>query len=493
MSLLASLGLPSMAAPGPDTATVKAGSTAAPPVASKAKLGSGARAKAKGGKVIKFDEGEGDTIVAGEPTVNKIAIGQIVWAKGQGHRQIWGLINVDGELAQSGSNWHEKALVEMNAVAARGVQLVVGLQEREEKFRLDLFKVKKAFKDSAAGLAEVKKLGPAIAKRMQTDDDFYEDIKGFTTALAEAKKSAKNVSKAAKDFDAATSALKAAVFDDRTYHAKKEVVEAESAVSAKQAQIDEAKAIFKTVIDIATKVAKQEWGAIASKVLDYAQDKAIDAAADALVAGRLIEQLEQLKANLAKAKAKVEEFEQGALDARLQEKQSALESAAKALEMAHDALHEAVSDLPGAQRNAINELNENKSTAPAAKMIAARAVQIGDVEAARASCSQYVGVADKANARMQQFITMFQQVSDFLKKAAKEKPYYADDKPYGGELFRASLANAIAFGDWSMSIAGVKREAEDALKWLAKTDADGPLGNFDQAIESTRKDLGRGA
>ena len=83
-------------------------------------------------------------------------------------------------------------------------------------------------------------------------------------------------------------------------------------------------------------MAKQEWGAIAAKVLDYAQDKAIDAAADALVAGRLIEQLEQLKTNLAKAKPRSTSSSR-VLDARLQEKQAKLESAAKDLEMAHDA------------------------------------------------------------------------------------------------------------------------------------------------------------
>lgn len=497
MSLLAALGLPtaSAAATPPPTDEAMARAAKAKPPAGEAEPAGEARAGRKkgGAKVKTIDFEDGETIVAGEPTVNKIAIGRVVWANGQGRRQIWGLINTQGEVATAGSAWHEKALVEMNSVAERGVQLVVGLQEREEKFRLDLFKVRSAAKEGAKGLAEVKKLGPAIAKRMKTDDDFYEDVKGFTTALADAKKGAKSVSKAAKEFEAATSALQAAVLDEKTYHAKKDVAAAEAAVKDKQAQIDEAKAIFKTVIDIATKVAKQEWGAIASKVLDYAQDKAIDAAADALVAGRLIEQLEQLKANLAKAKAKVEEFEQGALDARLQEKQAKLEAAAKDLEMAHDALHEAVSNLPGAQRNAINELNENKSTAPAGKMIEARAVQIGNVEAARASCGEYVRVCDKAKARVQQFINLFQDVSTFLKKAAAEKPYYADDKPYGRELYRASLANAVAFGDWTMSIAAVKREAQDALAWLAKTDGDGPLASFDEAIEVTRKDMGRGA
>ncbi|HEX2542713.1 MAG TPA: hypothetical protein VHM00_16710 [Caldimonas sp.] len=458
----------------------------APPTTGKAKV----KGKAAG-KVRTIDFEEGETIVAGEPTVRQLAIGQIVWANGHGKRQIWGLINTAGDLAQGGSAWHEKALAEMNAVAARGVQLVVGLQEREDRFRADLLKVKTAVKESAKGLAEVKKLGPAIAKRMKQDDDFYGDIKDFTTALATAKKSAKEVSKAAKDFDAATNALKAAVFDEKTYQAKKDVEAGEAAVRNKQAQIDEAKAIFRKVIDIAGKVVKQEWGAIATMALDYAQEKALDAAADALAAGRLIEQLEDLKANLAKARAKVDEFEKGSLDAKLQEMQDRLESAAKALEMAHDALHEAVADLPGAQRNAINELNEDKSTAPAAQMISARITQLADIEKARASCGEYAKVADKANARMQQFVELFRQVGTFLAKAAKDKPYYAEDKPYGRELYRASLKNSIAFGDWSMSIPGVKREAENALKWLASTGADGPLANFDQAIESTRKDLGR--
>jgi hypothetical protein len=328
---------------------------------------------------------------------------------------------------------------------------------------------------------------------MKDDPDFYQDVKGFTSGLAEARKTAKGVAKAAKDFQAATSALHAAVLDEKTYRAEKDVADAEAAVQAKQKQIDETKAVFMIVVDIATKVAKQEWGAIASKALEYAQDKALDAAADALVAGRLIEQLDRLKANLDKARAKVDEFKEGALDARLQERQSALESAATALEMAHDALKDAVADLPGAQQNAINELNESSSTAAAGKMIAARATQIASVEVARASCGAYVQVADKAQARMQQFVELFRQISTFLPKAAKDKPYYAEDRPYGGELYRASLANSIAFGDWATSIPGVKREAEEALKWLARTDAEGPLGPFDQAIESTRKDLGRGA
>ncbi len=486
MSLLAFLGLPTLA-PSNEPSRASAAKPAPAPTKAVAKGG-----KKSGGKpkTINFDDGEGSSIVAGEPTVNKIALGQVVWANGQGKRQVWGLINTAGELAQSGANWHEKALVEMNTVAARGVELVVGLQEREEKFRLDLFRVKNAVKEGAKGLAEVKKLGKAIGQRMKTDDDFYEDVKGFTTALAEAKKSAKGVSEAAHDFQAAKSALQAAILDEKSYTAKKDVADAEDAVKAKQEQIDEAKAIFKTVLDIAEKVVKQEWGAIATKALAYAQEKATDAAADALVAGRLNEQLAQLKENLRQARTRVTELDKAALYARIQEKQFKLESAMDALEKAHFSLTEAVKDLPGAQRNAINELEEKKDTKPAARMIEARITQIGAIDTALSSCGEYARVADKVHARMQKFINLFQQVSTFLQKAAKEKPYYADDKPYGRELNRASLANAIAFGDWAMSIAGVKREAEEALKWLAKTDADGPLGKFDEAIEFTRTSMG---
>ena len=166
MSLLASLGLPPVS---PSVQPPPPGGDMPPPAAT-----GQAKAKGKGGaKVTTIDFEEGDTIVAGEPTVRKLAIGQIVWANGQGKRQIWGLINTAGDLAQGGGTWHEKALAEMNTLAARGVQLVVGLQEREEKFRLDLYKVKSAVKESAKGLAEVRKLGPAIARRMKSDDDFY--------------------------------------------------------------------------------------------------------------------------------------------------------------------------------------------------------------------------------------------------------------------------------------------------------------------------------
>jgi hypothetical protein len=473
---------------------VASSSSQPPPPAAGAMPAPPATAKAKGkagGKVRTIDIEEGETIVAGEPTVRQLPMGRVVWANGQGKREIWGLIDIAGELAQGGGTWHEKSLAKLNLAARDGVDLVVGLQGLEDKFRLELFKVKSAAKEGAKGLAEVKKLGPAIAKRMKGDEDFYEDVKGFTTALAAAKKSAKEVAKAAKDFDAATHALKAAVFDEKTYQAKKDVEQAESAVNKKQAQIAEAKAIFNKVLDIAGKVVKQQWGAIASMALEYAQDKARDVAAETLVAGRLIEQLEALKAQLEQARTKVGEFEKGALDEKLLEMQDRLESAAKALEMSHDALHEAVAELPGAQRNAINELAESKSTAPAGKMIEARAKQIGDVEAARAACAEYLRLADKVDARMKHVIDLFRQIGPFLEKAAKDKPYYAEDKPYGRELYRASLKNSIAFADWSMSIPAVKREAEDAVKWLAKTDADGPLGSFDQAIESTRKDLGR--
>lgn len=495
--LLPLLNLPAAATLAPGAVQTSAGAAAAAPAAGRAaeKAKKPAKpAKAKGGTkaatqpadgVTVFDFEEGDVITAGEPTAQQVSAGLITWAGGRGRRQIWGF-------AGGGGAWPGNEVAKLDEIAGRAIEIVAGLQQREEAFRTGLTRCRAAARLGAEGLAKVRAQGPAVSKRMQNDGDFYNDVANFTKSLAAARSAAKKVDAQANRFKAATSDLKTAVIDKAAHLARGEVTQAEAAVKNKQAEIAAAKAVFEKALEIAGKVVEQKWGDLAKMAIDHAQKKAIDLAGDVLVAGRLTEQLAALQEKLDHAKAEVARLDIAWLDTNIETKQANLAAAAVDLEDARAALQEALAELPGAQKQAINELGEAKGTRAAADMLQLRQQQIGYVEAAKAACREYLAVVDKAKARVDQFIVVYQNIPGFLEKAAKVHPWFSDGKPYGRELYRAALANAVALGDWSQSLGGVKGDAQRGLSdYLEKDGPGGPLADFEAAIQTTREQMGR--
>jgi hypothetical protein len=475
MSLLAKLGLPPLTKTGSGSATMPPPPTTAAPPTPPAK----AKPAGKAAKNPKLAAPKGE-VIEGEPTVVvELPLGQLVWANRT--RKVWGFTNLEGELARGGPDWQDKDLAKMNALAEHAVKLVVQMQEWEETWRPDVFKVRQAAKDAAIGLAKVEKALPAMAERMASDPDFFREVNEYVKAEAAAKIFIGKIDTAQTELKSAAHALNSAVFKQKLDQAEGEQAAAAAALEQKKAEIKEAQEIFKTVFDVANKIITQDWKGLAEKALEYVGEKDIDA--------HYADDLAQLSDTLAAAKGKVKHFKTSALAEDLEKAREDLAAAAGRLKTVHEEFEAALDELGNQQANAQNELKESKQTAPVGQMIGERVKQIAAISAARSSCAVYARAADSAKAKLSKIAEEFGKIGSWLDQAAKTDPEFGRDTLYAKMIERCSRRNADLFWDWAATVPAAKRECEEAMKWLADTSDKGPMGDFEKARKATSKGL----
>lgn len=475
MSLLAVLGLP----PATKPAAESVAAMPPPPVTEDA----GEEGEKSGPKAAKTSKKPKVEVL--EPTdeemsvVAQLPLGQLVWNNRT--RKIWGFTDREGQLARGGSSWQDKDLTRMNALAEHAVNMVVQMQEWEEAWRLDVFKVKQAAKDAKTGLAKVEKALPAMADRMKTDPDFFQDVNAYIKAEAAAKAFIGKIEVAETELKAAAHALNSAVFKQQLDKAEGEKDAAQGALDAKKAELKEAQDIFKEVFAVAVKVVKQDWKGIAEKALEFAGKKLIDAA--------YADQLAELKDKLDAAKGKVKHFKTSVLAEDIERAREDFSAAAGKLRNVHEEFSAALDDLGNQQANAQNELKESKQTAPVGEMIGERVKQIGAIADARAACKVWLRDADNAKTKLEKIAGEFAKVGSWLDEAAKANAEFDRELPYARMIERCARLNADAFWDWAATVPSAKRECEESVKWLADAGDKGPMGDFEKARKATSQGL----
>jgi hypothetical protein len=456
---------PSVLAPSPASTKAAKVASAGPMPPPKA-----AKAKAPKGEVILDAE---PSIVVEQP------IGQLVWANRT--RKVWGFTTVDGELASGGSNWQEKDLTKMTALAAHAVNMVVQMQTWEEAWRLDVAKVKFAAKQATADLAKVEAALPAMAERMKKDKDFFQDVSAYVRAETFAKGFVTKIGVAADEFKAAHSELKAAIYRKDLGAAEADQAAAEAALETKKAEVKEAQEIYKLVFEIGGKLIDKKWGEAAEKALEFVGEKIVDAA--------FSDSLDKLKAAVDDAKDKVRHFKTSALAEEVEAARHRLSAAVGQLKSVEDDFEAALDDLGNQQANAQNELKESGETKVVGKMIGERVKQLAAISAAKASCGVYSRAADGAKAKLSKIADEFAKVGSWLDQAAAASPDYNRDLPYAKMIERCARRNADVFWDWASTVPSAKRECDEAIVWLGDSSDKGPMGDFEKARKATSKGL----
>lgn len=409
----------------------------------------------------------------------QIAIGQLVWSR-RTHK-VWGFADRDGRLCKGGSSWQYKDLARMNALAAHAVNLVVEMQELEEKWRLDVFRVREGAKAGAAGLANVEKAMDAIAERSKKDKDFFQDVNAYLRAESSAKAYVPKMNAAHAEVKAATYALEGAVKRIALKDAEREAKMLASDIAKLEAKRKAAQEAYKTVIDIAKKLIAQDWKALAEKAIHWANEKTIDSFFTA--------DIQALQANLSDTKKKIDALEDAVLTAELAEKQQKLEAAINSLEAVKEEFVDALDALGAHQANAQNELKESKSTAPVAEVIAGRTKQLNAITDALASCKAYLAVADKGKTKLEKIAGEFAKVGSWLDLAAKSDPAFDRDTNYAKVIEKSSRLNADVFWTWASTVPSAKRECSEALAWVGDKSDKGPMGDYEKALKATSRGL----
>lgn len=466
MSLLNILGLASvqtLASPSPPVGEKPTGGSA------EGKAGSSTRPKTRG-KDHQVDDG----VSLGEPTT--VIAPKLGWVGVNGkERQVFGFTDTEGTLVRGGSSKPFRALSELNAYAMRGVELVVEMQELDDAWRADIDRVRQSAKAGAVQVEALEKALPAMTRRMGKDSDFFNDVNGYLTAFEAAKAFPDRIQALAHGIEQARLTLVAVVADKAKDAAEQAARAVAGAVAAKEAEIKAANEMFKIAFDIALKVAAFKWQEIADKAFALASEKAFNEAASL--------GLEQLKTQLAKAKAKVQQIADQAYAARIEAAREGLASVVGDMKTIQGEFASALRQLASRQANAQNELGESGDTAVVGKMVGARARQIADVARSRASCGLYASVADKGKAKVMKIGEIFGKVGAFLDESAKIDPAFDRSKPYATSIELSALTNSKTFYDWTDSVSTSKAACKAALDWLNSDDDASPMAAYESVLK----------
>jgi hypothetical protein len=429
---------------------------------------------------VKTIVGDGEVIVAGEPIIVEEPLGPLRWG-GKYRGDFWALANTKGEVVRSGGGGLSNDLARINGLGTRALAAIADLETLDGKWRSESSVVRKATDQGATDVKALVKAKPAISKRNEKEDDFLGDVNGFLTALKDAEEKTKQIRKAEHDLDEAVELLNAAVYAFEFNEEEKKVKRTEDEIKKLNDEIAQAKSIFKNVMEIATKVAKQDWEGLATK--------AISAYADAVIDAAYAQQLDELKKQLSEAKKKMGQLKEKELVSRINAAHSKLESATVALDIAQSNLAKFLENFKKIQRNARNELNKSEDTKIAGKMIDDRTKQLNSIAAARATCRKYLNDSKRVAKAMSLISDQYSQVGTFLDKAVKIDPAFDQNKPYGKKVYLLSIKNAVSLGNWSAWVSGVQSECSKALQFFDQQGDKGPMGPFDQAIKELHSAL----
>src|SRR5262249_566296 len=172
-------------------------------------------------------------------------------------------------------------LATMNEFGDAVVRAVAQLNELEGQGRQSVEVVRKAAAQRAIDIKKVDGQLPAMRERRRKASDFFRNVNDYLTDMEKAEGIVCRIRKAEEELKIPPSTLQKKELWGQANEKKKEVKEAEDKVKGKEAEIAQAKAMVGAILDVAQKVIKQDWTGLASKALEFARDKAIDALMDA--------------------------------------------------------------------------------------------------------------------------------------------------------------------------------------------------------------------
>ena len=404
-------------------------------------------------------------------------------------RDLWGLVDKDGAVAQSGGKPPLALLTSINRAALE----LVTMNDKTMLVRVPLWK--KAVQDvratatKAAGelkKAEAQKAG--ISKQRDQGAGFFEGVNGYLKASATVKALGGEIKSAQLGYEKSLAELEAAIAHKDFEEGKDDVEKKKEELEKKKAELAEAQEIFGEVLEIGKKVATADWKGLADQAIGYVKDKATEAVRDAILdqlfavdIKRLTDALDEAKKKTAAAKAKW-------LEKAVEAATLGMRKAANDFDNARGKLREALNDLARNQGNAVGVLKRNESTRRLGELIEQRSGQLIAIGKARETVRSFmnvtVSVVEQARSLRQQYARLSTDIGHL-----KDDPVYRADSAWGKEVLTVAVMDADLMVRVADAAGGLQSDANAALTYLGSDAEAGPVGPYNKATETVDKVL----
>jgi len=456
--LLERLGLPSLRTPPPTAATGLAASSA--------------------GKV----DAAGPTVKPRRTRMTAITVA--------GRKlDLWGLVDKDGAVAQSGGKPPLDLLTSINRAAVELWKMnETTLLVRVPLWRKAVSDVRATTAKAAGEFKKAEALVRGTKKQRDQGGGFFEDVNGYLKALAEVKALAGVIQSAQLGYEKSLAELESKIGLKGYEEGKDDVEKKKAELDAKKAELAEAQAIFGKVLEIGKKVLSADWKGLADQAMGYIKDKAEEAVRDAIL-GKLFDvDIKRLTAALDEAKAKTAAAKAKWLEKAVEAATLGMRQAATDFDNARGKLRAALADLARNQGNAVGALKRNESTRPLGQLIEQRGGQLAVIGKAREVVHSFIRVADsavtQANALRRQYVRLSTEIGHLKDDAA-----YRSDSAWGKEVLAVAVINADLMVRVADAVGSLQSDASVALTYLGSDAEAGPMGPYNKAIETIDKAL----
>ena len=402
---------------------------------------------------------------------------------------LWGLMDKDGAIAQSGGKPPLDLLTSINRAA---VELYKTNEQtllvRVPLWRQAVAEVRRTAASAAGELKQAEAQKAGIGKQRDQGGGFFEDVNGYLKALAEVKEIAGQIQSAQTAYEQSLAELESKIGLKDFEEGKDDVAKKQGELDAKKAELAEAQEIFGKVLEIGKKVASADWKGLADQAIGYIKDKAEEAVRDKILGQlfdvdikRLTDALDEAKKKTAAAKAKC-------LEKSVEAATLGMRKAATDFDNARGKLSAALANLARNQRNAVGALKRNESTRRLGLLIEQRGGQLAAIGKAREVVHSFMRVADsvvtQASSLRQQYARLSTEIGHL-----KDDPVYRSDSTWGKEALAVAVIDAALMVRVADAAGGLQGEANVALTYLGNDAEAGPMGPYNKAIETVDKAL----
>ena len=402
---------------------------------------------------------------------------------------LWGLMDKDGAIAQSGGKPPLDLLTSINRAA---VELYKTNEQtllvRVPLWRQAVAEVRRSAASAAGELKQAEAQKAGIGKQRDQGGGFFVDVNGYLKALAEVKEIAGQIQSAQTAYEQSLAELESKIGLKDFEEGKDDVAKKQGELDAKKAELAEAQEIFGKVLEIGKKVASADWKGLADQAIGYIKDKAEEAVRDKILGQlfdvdikRLTDALDEAKKKTAAAKAKW-------LEKSVEAATLGMRKAATDFDNARGKLSAALANLARNQRNAVGALKRNESTRRLGLLIEQRGGQLAAIGKAREVVHSFMRVADsvvtQASSLRQQYARLSTEIGHL-----KDDPVYRSDSAWGKEALAVAVIDAALMVRVADAAGGLQGEANVALTYLGNDAEAGPMGPYNKAIETVDKAL----
>jgi uncharacterized small protein (DUF1192 family) len=402
---------------------------------------------------------------------------------------LWGLVDKDGAVAQSGGKPPLDMLTSINRAAVELWKMNEStLLVRVPIWRKSVADVRGTTAKAAGEFKKIEALMHGMTKRRDQGGDFFEDVNGYLKALAVVNTLGGEIKSAQIGYEQSLAELESRIGLKGYEEGKDDVDKKKAELDAKKAELAEAQAIFGKVLEIGKKVASADWKGLADQAIGFIKDKAEEAVRDAILGKlfdvdikRLTEALDEAKKKTAAAKAKW-------LEKSVEAATLGMRKAATDFDNARGKLRAALADLARNQGNAVGALKRNDSTKPLGLLIEQRSGQLAAIGAASEVVHSFIRVADSAVDQARSLRQQYARLSTEIGHL-KDDPAYRSDSAWGKEVLAVAVINADLMVRVADAAGGLQSEAGVALTYLGSDAETGPMGPYNKAIETVDKAL----